>query len=81
MEDAKILDICPGADPDPVDVPPDDGGEPDAGFSPDDNIADDLGRVGDPCGRIDDRKAVPERKNHDAGLSFDNRKPDKNRLS
>ena len=64
VQDAKVLDIGSGTDPDPVDVSPDDGGKPDAGFRSDHNISDHLGGIRDPDGRIDLRKMSLVGKDH-----------------
>jgi hypothetical protein len=64
VQDREILNVRSCADPDPVNVSPDDGGKPDAGFGTDLNVPDHLGGFGDPDGRIDLREIALVGENH-----------------
>ena len=64
MQDASILNIGPLADADVIDVSADHRIEPDTAFFADDDVADDLGALGDPGGGMNLRRGVFEGMNH-----------------
>lgn len=64
VQDASVLDVRPLADADVIDVSANHRVEPDTAFLADDDIADDLGALGDPGGGMNLRYGVFEGMNH-----------------
>ena len=76
VDDGAVLDVRAAADANPVHVAADDDRHPDAALLADLDVADDLRAVVDERGRVDARKRVAERPEHQriiAGLSLNSR--------